>query len=185
LAKITDESVDQYMAFSEYSYGFVAGEIMPENVFNRVKQDSLKKVANQVKVNYQFVTGTTKEQIKKVVIQYKEDYDKLVTELEKKFTEMSAKTHSRAKTIARTETQMLAGAGSNEGAKEAGATHKEWVWSGIERDTHAEMDGQTVKINEAFRSPLGNTLMFPGDPSAPPEEIINCGCEMIPIFEVE
>lgn len=44
------------------------------------------------------------------------------------------------------------------------------------RDSHASMDGQQVGIDEPFISGLGNRLMFPGDPSAPPEDIINCRC---------
>jgi uncharacterized protein with gpF-like domain len=44
------------------------------------------------------------------------------------------------------------------------------------RDTHAEMDGQVVGMDEPFVSPSGAELMYPGDPNAPPEEVINCRC---------
>lgn len=46
------------------------------------------------------------------------------------------------------------------------------------RDTHMQMDGQTVPIDQPFVSPSGAVLMYPGDFSAPPEEVINCQCYM-------
>ncbi len=44
------------------------------------------------------------------------------------------------------------------------------------RDSHAEMDGQTVREGELFVTGDGNTLEYPGDPNGPPEETINCRC---------
>lgn len=45
------------------------------------------------------------------------------------------------------------------------------------RDTHAELDGKVALQGEYFP---GSPLRFPGDPSAPAEEVINCHCVMIP-----
>lgn len=44
------------------------------------------------------------------------------------------------------------------------------------RDIHASMDGDEVRLEEPFTDGAGNQLMFPGDPSAPPETTINCRC---------
>lgn len=44
------------------------------------------------------------------------------------------------------------------------------------RDTHREMDGQTVKMGEMFVSPSGARLEYPGDPNGPAAEVINCRC---------
>lgn len=44
------------------------------------------------------------------------------------------------------------------------------------RDTHATMEGQTVAYGEYFTTGAGVQLLYPGDPSGPPEEIINCRC---------
>lgn len=40
------------------------------------------------------------------------------------------------------------------------------------RESHQEMNGETVPYNE----PFSNGLMFPGDPSGDASETINCGC---------
>jgi HK97 family phage portal protein len=47
------------------------------------------------------------------------------------------------------------------------------------RDLHFEMDGEFAAIDEPFK----NGLMFPGDPSGPPEEIVNCRCTEEPEVE--
>lgn len=46
------------------------------------------------------------------------------------------------------------------------------------RDTHRGMNGDSVGLEEAFRSPSGAMLLYPGDTSrgAPASEIINCRC---------
>lgn len=52
--------------------------------------------------------------------------------------------------------------------------------TGKTRETHAEMHGQKVGMDEPFISPSGARMMFPGDTSlgAPPEETINCRCRV-------
>lgn len=44
------------------------------------------------------------------------------------------------------------------------------------RDAHREMQGQERAVEEPFLDGSGNSLMWPGDPSAPPETTINCRC---------
>lgn len=54
---------------------------------------------------------------------------------------------------------------------------KTWVAEEDERvrATHRRADGQTVRSGTAFR--VGKArLQYPGDPSGPPEEVINCRC---------
>jgi uncharacterized protein with gpF-like domain len=86
----------------------------------------------------------------------------------------------RADAIARTETHGAANYGSNEAAKETGLPlRREWLAAQDERtrETHAEADGQIVGMEDAFT--VGNSsLMYPGDPSAPPEEVVNCRCTL-------
>lgn len=88
---------------------------------------------------------------------------------------------TRAVRIARTEIVGASNAGSFEGMKRTGVDRKEWLSSKDERvrETHQDLDGQTVGINEDFVSSSGARLAFPGDPDGPPEEIIQCRCTPI------
>lgn len=81
----------------------------------------------------------------------------------------------RGALIARTETHGAANFGADAAAKETGLTlRKEWVAAQDERTrlSHSVLDGDTVGMDDAF----SNGMMYPGDPSGPPEEVINCRC---------
>lgn len=57
---------------------------------------------------------------------------------------------------------------------------KQWMCTldGRTRDTHRELDGQSVLIEEPFK--VENlTIMYPGDPEAHPSMIYNCRCTMV------
>lgn len=47
------------------------------------------------------------------------------------------------------------------------------------RDTHRELNEQTVRSNEMFLTFKGNELEFPGDWRAPGYEVYNCRCTMV------
>ena len=84
----------------------------------------------------------------------------------------------RGALIARTETHGAANFGADVAARETGLTlRKEWVSAADERtrDSHAAADGQTVGMDDAFDIG-GVSMMYPGDPSAPVEEVANCRC---------
>lgn len=57
---------------------------------------------------------------------------------------------------------------------------KTWMATldGRTRDSHVDLDGQSVDVEEPFLSDHGY-IMFPGDPFAHPAEIWNCRCTMI------
>lgn len=56
---------------------------------------------------------------------------------------------------------------------------KLWIATidGSVRNAHRDLDGQTVKQDEPFKSILGD-IMFPGDPNADPANVYNCRCTM-------
>lgn len=57
---------------------------------------------------------------------------------------------------------------------------KRWVAMDDERtrSSHAQADGQTVPVDATFV--IGTTaMMYPGDPTAPASETINCRCVMV------
>lgn len=89
----------------------------------------------------------------------------------------------RAETIGRTETMSALHAGKNEAMAQALDTGevdqqdvtRTWNTAGDTRvrDSHAEMHGETVAWGERY----SNGLEFPGDPSGPASEVINCRCD--------
>lgn len=94
----------------------------------------------------------------------------------------------RGETIARTEALSGLNAARDEafrqaidsGEVQAQNVLKVWNATGDSRtrDSHAEMDGQDVPLDEAFETPDGYRLMYPTDSSlgAPAEETIQCRC---------
>ena len=46
------------------------------------------------------------------------------------------------------------------------------------RDAHAELDGESVPLDEPFVNSIGE-IMKPADPNADPENIYNCRCTMV------
>lgn len=96
----------------------------------------------------------------------------------------------RGETISRTETGRAVHEGAHEsfrqGLAKSGyspdAVVRVWRSAGDKRvrDSHQEMDGQTVRgLNTPFVTPSGAKMMHPLDASlgAGPEEIINCRCD--------
>jgi hypothetical protein len=178
LDDVLRNSEKDYEVFARLSYVNVKREDMPQNVLNRLIRSDSDNITRSVNSYVSGVTDTTRNQISKVINNNRDDFDKMVKRIKDKFKEMSRTAHSRAETIARTEIQKVSNLGALRGAIEGGATHKEWVWSGIERDFHASIEGGgAIPLNQDFISGLGNPLSIPGD-SPIAEEVINCGCDV-------
>lgn len=92
---------------------------------------------------------------------------------------------NRAVVIARTETIGALNAGRNDAfsavAEETGEElEKFWLATSDSRTrpTHRAAEGQRVPVGSRF-SVGGFDLAFPGDPSGPPQEVIQCRCTML------
>ena len=90
---------------------------------------------------------------------------------------------SRALKIARTEVTAASNAGSLQGAKSAGVPNlkKKWIVAIDDRARQAHIDAWfETNINpipvDDFFNVGGNPMMYPGDPSAPAAQIVNCRC---------
>jgi uncharacterized protein with gpF-like domain len=84
--------------------------------------------------------------------------------------------------MARTEVVGSSNYGSLESARESrlgqsGQLRKRWVSSRDirVRDDHTLVDGQTRELDDMFMV-AGHYMMYPGDPSAPAEQVIHCRC---------
>lgn len=96
---------------------------------------------------------------------------------------------SNARRIAQTERTRLQSQSRAEQLKEAEdmgiTTTKTWTARMVNtRESHAALDGKTVYESEKFKTIWGNELSYPGDPSAPAREVINCHCVMVPGVEL-
>ena len=90
----------------------------------------------------------------------------------------------QARRIAQTETMIsLAGAGDIAARSLDVRFSKQWAVSGLgnTRDSHLEMDGVIVEMDDPFVLPSGEQMMHPHDSSlgASAGEIINCACDVI------
>ncbi len=98
-----------------------------------------------------------------------------VSQLAKQLREFYDGSSFKAYRTARTEVSEAAGFGQHEAARQTGAvkTHQ-WISSRDSRvrESHADIDGEVKALDE----PFSNGLMYPGDASGPPEEIIMCRC---------
>lgn len=100
----------------------------------------------------------------------------------------SERWHGRARTVARTETLAAVNAGAFRSAElEAqarGDVAPFKVWLATDdartRKTHREADGQRTLLREPFRVGTAS-LLYPGDPHGPAQEVINCRCTLLPI----
>jgi len=96
---------------------------------------------------------------------------------------------ARARTIAQTETTRAYGAGTlAAGMEQSRVTgrllRKRWDTERDERVrvSHRAVDGQVRDLGYPFYVD-GFPMMFPGDPLAPPELVINCRCDLVILNE--
>lgn len=93
----------------------------------------------------------------------------------------------RARRIARTEMNRASNNASLAEMLFSGLNgHKMWVANedNRTRPTHHEADGQTVELAETF-DVGGFPLLYPGDPAGPPQETINCRCDLTHVVPTE
>jgi HK97 family phage portal protein len=136
-------------------------------------------------VSTQKISGVNKITQKLVARQLKqgleagEGLDKLAGRIK----DVLGSNRARAQTIARTQTSGAVGTGRHSGMKAAGVDLKGWLTAGDEhvRKSHADAgdkyaDGIPLDIPFTVG---GENLMYPGDPSGSPANIINCRCAEI------
>lgn len=107
----------------------------------------------------------------------------------KRIMAVTGQSEYQAQRVAQTERVRLQSQARNDAGTEA-ARHglkitKEWSARMVNtRETHAALDGVKIPQDQPFVTEDGNELMYPGDPNAPAEEVINCHCVMITDVEV-
>ena len=159
-------------------------------VFRIYSKDALrylqtsKKIFPVRKIPEDSATAWHESQIQKImqsgIVQGK-SIDKLAQEV-KTVCKMSARASIRASRTAMTGAHGAGAQAAFETAEEKGIDlEKEWMstYDNRTRDSHAEMDGERVPIDDIF----SNGCKFPGDPDGEPGEVWNCRCTMRAIIK--
>ena len=136
------------------------------------------EVAKWIKKNsFEYVREVSKTTRKKLRKELEEAFEEgeSIRDIEKRIAKVFDEARGyRTQRIAITESNAASNAGSFNAYKQSGVVEgKTWLVSGLgnTRDLH-QIDGETVPLDQ----PFSNGLMFPGDPSGSPENIINCHC---------
>jgi hypothetical protein len=91
--------------------------------------------------------------------------------------------YARAKAIAQTEMISASNRAAEMAAESTGYQYKKfWSTSGLPgiRPTHIDAENYSNEVNGLMPNQVfPNGLLYPGDPSGPPEEVINCRCVVL------
>lgn len=103
----------------------------------------------------------------------------------KRIQAITGQTYSQARRVAQTERTRVQSQARYETCQEASAMGVvviyEWSARMIRtRESHAALNGKKVMDGTPFVTIWGNVLRYPGDPSAPAREVINCFCVLVP-----
>lgn len=110
-----------------------------------------------------------------------ESQQKIIQRIQK----ITGQTYSQAKRVAQTERTRVQSQARYETCQEAAqkgvVVVYEWSARMIRtRESHAALNGKKVMDGTPFVTIWGNLLRYPGDPSAPAREVINCFCVLVP-----
>ena len=183
LTRMWNESADQMI---EQTFGTkqkaLLGSFEPTVGTNAIMRDYLR-IFGVRKITQ--IASTTIKQVKQIIRQgideglSERDTSRLLRE------QAPIISASRAQTIARTETHAAANYAIQESFKTTGIeARREWVSAEDERtrEDHVAANEQIVGLNEPFI--VGSDeLMYPGDPSGSPEQVINCRCAVVFVFD--
>lgn len=141
-------------------------------------------LTNGITERSKIITQTTADQLQEIITKgadLGEGGDAIAERILTEFPDMAA---NRAKAIARTETNMASNVATLSGYEQAGVEKKEWLSARDSRvrESHVDLDGQTVRISENFHSASGATGPHPGALGRADEDI-NCRCVMVPLIK--
>ena len=171
LIKAQKEQVDRIVASEQAR----TGKKIPKSKMDSLRRDLENRLEETVSKGMGSVSDTIKDRVSKR-IEDMIDNGKSPAELADSINEaFGGDDYGHAKTIARTETIKFVNTSRMEALNGMGFTKKQWFHSGHEnaREDHLADDGEVVDMDAVFPN---SGLLYPGDPSAGPEDVCNCGC---------
>lgn len=165
-----------------FNYGTYSVEkaIKMDTAFTLYNKETVKNLSAKAKVNVTKDRAWNSRKINSALTQgilQGESIDKIAGRLAR-IPEMNAGAAIRNARTMMTAAENEGRLDSFERAAEMGIElQKTWIATLDDRvrESHAELDGESVPIDE----PFSNGLMYPADPSGDPEEVYNCRCTMI------
>lgn len=137
------------------------------------------------------ITNTSKDKILGIIRDVLDEsdaegwgIDKITSELYKKVGQnLRGNGYARAKAIAQTEMISASNQAAEFAAQSTGYEYRKfWSTSGLQgiRSTHIEAEQYSDSVNGLRPDQtFPNGLLYPGDPSGSPEEVINCRCSLL------
>lgn len=190
---IKNSMVDVYGINQKYTGDYIK-EIIPNASFTVYDKNQIKVLLNDEIPPFSELAyknlGNNKIVIKKLSNQLAQATILGESQLKiiKRIQSVTGQSNYQARRVAQTERNRIQSQARYDTMGEADKmgikTKKKWSARMFHtRETHAMLNNTVVDYNETFNTVNGNKLRFPGDPTAPPEETINCFCVMIPIVE--
>ena len=172
LEKFYDKALEEGITFTLQEYGGIGIAYEP------LKIEALGEFNLRIKTIPEQILRTIKKDLK---VQITEGLIKgeTINQIQDRIRKVYNMASSRALTIARTETVSAVMSGRLKAFKGMGVKKVMWVTAKDERvrDSHVRINGTIQVLGKRFP----NGCRYPGDPTAPAGEVINCRCVIIPV----
>jgi len=174
LERFYEKAVDRTLEYTPKEIGWTGFAYEP------LKKEMLGTLNLRIKTIPEQILRTLKRDLKLAITEGLVRGE-TVNEIQDRIRRVYNMASSRALTIARTETVSAVMSGRMKMFEAAGIKKNMWVTAKDEyvRSSHALQDGYIQLVGKKFP----NGCRFPGDPTAPAAEVINCRCVLVPVVK--
>ena len=133
----------------------------------------------QILTSLENTPKTLMEKIRKIVLNSNMDREALAEKLDSLFTGYKGSVKNLSNSLA----SASYNSGEQISYQRHGIKKKRWLSSRDEnvRQSHIDMDGVEVGVNESFTFPDGEKVSYPADPNGALHQILGCRCSVLPV----
>lgn len=174
LERFYEKAVDHTLEYTSKEIGWTGFAYEP------LRKEMLGTLNLRIKTIPEQILRTIKKDLKLAITEGLVQGES-INEIQDRVRKVYNMASSRALTIARTETVSAVMSGRMKMFEQAGVKKNMWVTAKDEhvRSSHAQQDGYIQLVGKKFP----NGCRFPGDPTAPAAEVINCRCVLVPVVK--